>query len=458
MTSAVVLAPHCDDETLAAGGFMSLATRRRIPVRVVIVTNGDGFNPYALGSQHRRLRPTPEQYIQFAYRRQAEALQALQHLGVDEDEVTFLGYPDRGLAAMWGEYWEPTRLYRSKFTRVDRSPYRNSLTPGAPFCGRALVDDLKRVFREARPSHVITPHPHDSHSDHWATYCFSLYALEELAHEGEPFARDTCILAYLTHRGRWPRPSGFRPRLVLSPPRQYHRLPLPWVTLDLPPEAVADKHRALLAYRSQLRYMRAYLMSFVRRNELFGLFAPVPVPLGVPGHVLEGAEGWRGPSCQILDPVPPSWAGRVQRSADIRSVEAVRDHHALHLRMNLRSRPSRDFRYCVTLMAVGSPARSPRARNRLDVEVRPPGTVDVRAEGEWHGRIGYVACRVRRHEVEVTVPLDVLGHPRRLFLGAETRYGRLVLDQVPWHTLGLDGEGIAAFSPAVFTAGHEDVG
>src|SRR5690606_24959790 len=114
--------------------------------------------------------------------------------------------------------------------------------------------------------------------------------------------------------------------------------------------------------------------------------------------------------------------------------------------------------YCVTLLAVGSPARTPRPRNRLDVEVRPPGKVDVRAEGEWSGRAGYVACRVRRQAVEVTVPLAMLGHPSRLFLGVETRYGRLVLDQVPWHALNLEGGGVAAFAPELFTAGHEDVG
>src|SRR5690606_13032490 len=146
-----------------------------IPVRIVMMTNGDGFNRYALGSQHRRLRPTPAQYIEFAYLRQQETLQAVARLGLPRDSVYFLGYPDRGLAAMWSDYWTPDRLYRSPSTRATRSPYHNSFTPAAPFCGRALVDDLKAIFRETRPTHVVTSHPHDAHGDHWATYCFALY-------------------------------------------------------------------------------------------------------------------------------------------------------------------------------------------------------------------------------------------------------------------------------------------
>src|SRR5437764_4809009 len=39
----LVLAPHCDDETLGAGGYMAMAARLGARVRVVMLTNGDGF-------------------------------------------------------------------------------------------------------------------------------------------------------------------------------------------------------------------------------------------------------------------------------------------------------------------------------------------------------------------------------------------------------------------------------
>lgn len=439
-SSFVVLAPHCDDETLAAGGLLTMAAAQGIPATIVMVTNGDGFNGYALGSQHRRLRPTPAQYIAFAYRRQEETLTAVQQMGLKEDQVVFLGYPDRGLAAMWGNHWTPDNPYRSRSTRLDHSPYRNSLTPGAPFAGRALVDDLKRIFRRVRPTHIITSHPHDAHSDHWATYCFALYALAELLEEGEDFAGSVEVLAYLTHRGRWPRPSGFRPGLPLDPPRHYEALPFPWVTMELPSDVVNVKHRALLAYESQLRFMRQYLLSFVRRNELFGLFAPLPVPRQGWGVGNEPAlpEGpGEAPLHQLLDPVPPTWAGRVRRAGDIQSVQARRDDDHLFLRLHLRSRPARQLSYVVTLYGVGQGATGRPVRNRLDVAVKMSHGVVVRGEGEWQGDHRGVAVRVMDRTVEVAVPLALLRHPARLFVGAQSRYGPIVFDQVAWHMVVL---------------------
>jgi hypothetical protein len=38
----LVIAPHCDDETLGAGGTIAQARRQGLAVRVVFMTNGDG--------------------------------------------------------------------------------------------------------------------------------------------------------------------------------------------------------------------------------------------------------------------------------------------------------------------------------------------------------------------------------------------------------------------------------
>src|SRR5690606_38288777 len=127
----LVIAPHCDDEILGAGGLLHTAVQAGCAVRVVLLTNGDGYNRTALRGQSRRLRLTPDQYIEFAYLRQRETLAALGVLGISPAEVVFCGYPDRGLAAMWEEHWDFDRPYRSRFTRVTRSPYANSRTWGA---------------------------------------------------------------------------------------------------------------------------------------------------------------------------------------------------------------------------------------------------------------------------------------------------------------------------------------
>ncbi|MCX6374467.1 MAG: PIG-L family deacetylase, partial [Armatimonadetes bacterium] len=48
---ALIIAPHCDDETLSCGGIISKLVKDGAQVRVVLVTNGDGYHEIV-----RRLR------------------------------------------------------------------------------------------------------------------------------------------------------------------------------------------------------------------------------------------------------------------------------------------------------------------------------------------------------------------------------------------------------------------
>jgi LmbE family N-acetylglucosaminyl deacetylase len=73
----IVIAPHPDDETLAAGGAIFDWTRGGLNVQVVVATDG------ARSHDHRDI----------ARIRQAEALAAAEHLGVAQ-RVTFLNLPD----------------------------------------------------------------------------------------------------------------------------------------------------------------------------------------------------------------------------------------------------------------------------------------------------------------------------------------------------------------------------
>lgn len=267
----LVIAPHCDDETLGAGGAIHLAAQMGCKIKVVLMTNGDGSRSGAAG-QFRRLRPRASEYITYAYRRQGETLKAMARLGLNGDSVIFLGYPDRGLAVLWAKYWGQDRLYRSAFTGQIFSPYRNAYTQAAPHCGVQVADDLKEIVMDFRPSHVFVPHALDLHPDHWATHAFAMYAFRSLAREGR-FIPPT-LYAYLIHRGKWPLPRGFFPRVTLTPPKPLAGSEPGWTSLALPEEAILAKRAAVLCYRSQIRFMRKYLLSFVRRNEIF-----VPVPL-----------------------------------------------------------------------------------------------------------------------------------------------------------------------------------
>jgi LmbE family N-acetylglucosaminyl deacetylase len=258
----LVVSPHPDDETIAAGGLIQQVLQRNGEVRVVIVTNGDGSLTGTMAEFRRPPRAT--HYIQSGLNRQQESLSALARLGVSLSQVDFLGYPDRGIQGLWTDYWEDDEPYRSPFTRLTLSPYPLTRNPSMVYSGHSLLADLREILREFQPDTVVAPHYEDSHPDHWATGAFTALALamERL----EPAPR---LLMYLVHRGDFPTPRGNLPFAPLLPPLRLVNDSVYWQKQTLTDEVVAAKGEAMEQYRSQLPLMGGFLRSFVRQNELF---------------------------------------------------------------------------------------------------------------------------------------------------------------------------------------------
>jgi LmbE family N-acetylglucosaminyl deacetylase len=123
--SAMIVAPHPDDETFACGGVIALRRRQSVPVTIVFVTDGAASHPDRDPAELTRLR-------------QAEALSATALLGVPPGEVFFLDGPDGGLMSL-------------------------------PADGRAArVRRLSDLIAEKRPAEIYVPHHHDRHPDHEA--------------------------------------------------------------------------------------------------------------------------------------------------------------------------------------------------------------------------------------------------------------------------------------------------
>ncbi len=88
LRSLLVVAPHPDDETIAAHALMSRLRRRGVIVRVLVVSDGAASHPNSARWPRRRL--TRE--------RQHETRRAMRRIGVNADAITFLGLPDGRLA------------------------------------------------------------------------------------------------------------------------------------------------------------------------------------------------------------------------------------------------------------------------------------------------------------------------------------------------------------------------
>lgn len=121
-TSALVVAPHQDDETLGCGG--TIALKRQAGQRVTILFLTDG------GRSHGSLIDSGE----LATIRHQEAVNAAARLGVDPGEVRFLDFPEGGLHSQH----------------------------------REVADQIGAVLDEVRPAEVYVTATDEPHKDHAA--------------------------------------------------------------------------------------------------------------------------------------------------------------------------------------------------------------------------------------------------------------------------------------------------
>jgi LmbE family N-acetylglucosaminyl deacetylase len=423
----IVFAPHSDDETLGCGGLLALAARNGARIRVVLVTNGDGFR-LGVARAYGSIRVTPARCVDFAYRRQRETMEALKTLGVRPADITFLGYPDRGIAPLWDTHWTLDELYTSHATRTNHSPYSNSYRPGAPYCGEALLADVQRIVRSERPTDIYLPHPCDNHSDHFATYCFVTAAVEQLRSEGFPPAARIRLHTYLVHRGDWPTPKGDYPRERLSPPFALAKGSTRWHSLALPDDVSALKRAAIRKYRTQTAIERGFLTSFARSNELFGTILIGRVARIRSNSVsVDGApEDWWGIPPAVVDPVGDYVVAGVNKGGDVRSIYLCRDDRRLYVRLDCVGRISKRLRYTISLRGVSESDLD----DAYSVSIKPPSRCS-RSDARW---------AYRGHTLEVSVPFTAFRPDDNLFVKVETRLVKLTVDNTGWHGLEVGTE------------------
>ncbi|NSW55671.1 MAG: PIG-L family deacetylase [Armatimonadetes bacterium] len=274
----VIFAPHEDDEVLGCAGYIQKAVKAGAHVRVVLITNGE-YPELSVLLAEKTLPLRPAEFVRLGYSRQRETLAALGSLGLPKDAVTFLGYPNNYLDRMWlPSHWVPWNPVRSQRTATSRSPYANSFTPKAIYCGQSLLEDIKAILTRERPDVVITIHPDDMHVDHWPTYCFVRLALEELGLRDRKFVDGCRVYTYLIHWPGWPAPRRYRPWLRLAPPAVLATGATEWRALPLTMSETLNKHAATASYKSQGGNYDQLLASFARVNELFGVLSAVSWP------------------------------------------------------------------------------------------------------------------------------------------------------------------------------------
>ena len=264
----LVIAPHCDDEVLGSAEFIKKTLKNGGSAKVVLITNGDGFKS-AVQFDYLNIHPKPADYIKFGYDRQKESLQALNRLGLSKDNVIFLGYPDGGIANLLYANWDKSNPYTSSDTATDKTPYNNSFTKGALYCGENLETDLEKIITDYKPNYIIYPHPNDRHPDHMAANVFTKYAITKLNYKPDK------ELLYLVHRGDWPTPLRRDTNMYLVPPAKLANTGTNWFALDLNNTDISEKSEVINYYKTQIKLLAPLMTAFERKNELFGEYSNI---------------------------------------------------------------------------------------------------------------------------------------------------------------------------------------
>jgi LmbE family N-acetylglucosaminyl deacetylase len=203
----LIIAPHPDDESIAAGGLIQRAIAAGGEVRIVYVTDGEN-NPWPLRYLKKKLWINDADRAEWGELRRGEARRGLTALGAPPASADFLGYSDTMLTSM---------------ARAGDFRVRDALS--------AAIDQFA-------PSLLVLPSWFDLHADHRA-----------ISWQAHAAASGRNVVTYMIH-GRAP-----QGRLAFR--------------LELSAEEIARKRAAIECHQTQLILSRRRFLSFARSFEEF---------------------------------------------------------------------------------------------------------------------------------------------------------------------------------------------
>jgi LmbE family N-acetylglucosaminyl deacetylase len=278
----LVVAAHPDDEIIMAAGRISTARSNGDTIKIVIMTNGD-IDGVASGLT-----------------REGESVQSALTLGLTEQDVIFLGYPD-GASRQIYDSTSGTRIFTSAAGQTatygsrglgGMEYHRYLYGVHGSYNRNTMLADFQALLTNFRPDEVYTHSHFDAHGDHEAVALFLTDALVSLKRSGVDLRTklyESIVWMYASAQGvaigtfgNWPQlsSSGWTPLVPI----------LPWSTgcvsgdcLDLTPlewnrvqhfvqppsMQVTDQASNLKALA--LPFQGNWFISWVRRDEFFWL-------------------------------------------------------------------------------------------------------------------------------------------------------------------------------------------
>ncbi|MGE5678742.1 MAG: PIG-L deacetylase family protein [Pseudomonadota bacterium] len=420
----LVFAPHSDDESLGAATLIRKSIQNGARVKVVLVTNGDGFRR-AVEIEYARLNPSPEEYVSFGYRRQAESKSALKSLGMKENDMMFLGYPDGGISKMWSSNWNINNPYFSKYTRTYNSPYKNNYGGKRLYAGENLLDDTKKIVEDFKPTVIVYPHSNDRHPDHWAVNAFVKYSLAAMNYAPEH------EWLYLVHRGDWPTPLERKRNMYLTPPMSLLRTGTTWFSFSMNDSDIEKKSGTLKLYKSQVKRISHLMSAFERKNELFGEYPDMRLT----AYTRSDPDILPDENNRVIsDPVKDALGLEINPESDILAVHAENSmENNMHVFIVLDGKPAAKPVYYLNMVFFRPDGILP-----LSLEISNGELKAARYdENSIVGTEGISSTALGK-SIHITISGDILGDYDKVFINAESSLGSLHMDRTAWRMLYAD--------------------
>jgi len=406
----LIFAPHPDDETLATAGIIQRAIKSKAKIRIVLYTNGDN-NELAFIVYNKRPVFKKKEFINMGLRRRKESIKAMNFLGLKSFSITTLGYPDFGTLEIFTKYWDTKKPYKSMFPRLNRVSYRGSLSFGAPYVGESILDDLKNIILDFKPTKIFVSHPNDTNPDHRSLFLFLQVALWDLKEK----IKKPEVFCYLIHYINWPKPRGYHLNLKLTPPCDLNLDNYSWYELNLNSKEIEKKYKALSFYKTQTSSHFGYLLTFIKTNELFMRYFPIKVKKEINGDN----------SISSLD----------KNKDNISHLSYTMDDENLFIKLTLKRKIDKNFGISIFLFGYNK-------------------NIDFSKMPKFYFHIGLGGLRVKEKKqtlfikdinlvskgknLVIKIPLSILKYPDYILSCVRTRFRSLPFNEMGWQILELN--------------------
>lgn len=419
----LILAPHPDDEVLGPGGIIQKAKEMNLPVRICFLTYGDA-NQMSFYHYYKRPVVDPEKAKEQALIRHNEALKADQILGVKPEDIVFLGYPDLGIVKIWYNHWDEKKPFKSMLTRAEAVPYDNAFNPGSLYKGENILEDIKKVIADFKPTKIFISHPADQHPDHRGYYLFTQVAVWDLIN-----SINVSVIPYVIHHDGegWPSPHGYYPSEILPYPDGLAPL-IAWKSYKLDSKEEDNKFEAAKAHKTQYDYDTKYLESFIRKNELFGNFDEINL---INKREVEIIPDNAGGLVKFLPEFISNIKKRLFIGKEYWSVKQEDKNIIIKVKFDRPFSLNVNFTFALFGYRSDVPFKD---MPKLDVLVK--NDYEIYDQRDLIGGEGIDLYRNFNY-MEIKIPLKKLGDPQKILFSGESREGRSQFNWLSWRIINL---------------------